>query len=510
MYRNVFWKSREKCIALRTWDKEGKRISIDVPYKPYLYIKDEKGTHKSIFGDKLVKKQFNNLFDRNSFLNDYKNIVFENFDVENQFLLDLFYDKSDKSDFTKNPLRILMFDIEVDPISDGSFPKPELALAEINIITVYDSLLQRYKVFSKNEYTGNGLIDKADFVYCKNEEGVLLAFLDLWRSNDYPDIVTAWNLNGFDMEYVSNRMIKILGVDYFNSLSPYGIIRKKTIDKNFKTYTKYDIAGVTVLDMLDVYQKFKIVKQESYKLDFIANMELGVGKIDYGGLTIYEFMEKDWNKFVEYNVRDVELMVRLEKKTNYFKILRMICNIGCINYEDGLGTIKLVNSAIDVIARRRGQYLPYYREKSVQGEKPGGFVMSNSGIHKDVVTFDAGSLYPNLIITCNISLETKVGVARFGDSINFFDNLEDGEATFTLTSGKVIKTTKKAIYDMIRLKEFIICPNGCVFRQDFRGIFPEFMQTNYSNRQNVKKRIKENNKEIEKCEKEIEELKKLL
>lgn len=164
-------------------------------------------------------------------------------------------------DFAKNDLRIIFFDIEVDPLPDGEFPKPEDAKAEINIITCWDSLDKKYHVFSKNRYTGNNLPDDAEYDYVPSERGLLLHFLDYWKSNNYPDIVAGWNSNGFDFPYTFNRIIKVLGEEAYNSLSPHDMVDTRIVkDKMFRDVIKYDIKGVTLLDWMDVYVKFKVTK----------------------------------------------------------------------------------------------------------------------------------------------------------------------------------------------------------------------------------------------------------
>ena len=183
MYRSAFWDSQKKSIQLRTWDKDGNRVSFTVPFKPYLYIESGKGTDKSIFGTKLEKREFPSLYDRSQFVKNFGvKRFFGNFDCSQQFLIDAFWDKVNTPDFSKNPLRIIFYDIEVDPLPDKQFPLPELAKAEINIITAWDSLTKKYYIFSKYPYNGNNLIENSVFVYCENEKNLLLKFIEFWKA----------------------------------------------------------------------------------------------------------------------------------------------------------------------------------------------------------------------------------------------------------------------------------------------------------------------------------------
>lgn len=499
---------------LATWDKDGNRVRRHISYKPYLYVDSPNGRYTSIFDTKVEKKTFDNPFDRSKFVKNYGSKKFyENFEVTQQFLLDMYWQKNEDPDFAKYDIRLIMFDIEVDPLPHGEFPVPDQAKAEINILTAYDSLDDRYYVFSKKPYTGKGLIDKAIFKHCNDEKELLRSFIAFWRGKDYPDIVTAWNLNGFDMPYVVNRIKKQLGEAAYYELSPYGIIREREdFDKMGRPYTKYEVGGITIVDMIDVYAKFKIVKQESYKLDFIAEMELGYGKVDYEGMSIYEFMEYDWDRFVEYNVQDVKLMVDLEVKTRYFKIFRMLAYLGCVNFEKVLGTVATTNGAIAVRARQRGKLLhTFVREKNPDEEKPGGYVSSTPGFRDCVITYDASSLYPSITISNNISPETKIGVAHFENPLEpVFNRPDDEECTLVLRNGKEYHMNAGQLREFLKEFDYIISANGVIFSQKIQGVFAQFMDEIYAKRQKTNKHKKKLQAENLQLEKELEELKKML
>ena len=517
MYRHCYWHPFEKVIKLRTWNKTGKRLTVDVPFKPYLYVESPKGSYLSIFEKPVEKVEFNTPGERTKFVKSYgTKHYYENFDVTQQFLLDHFWDKYDKPGFDANPLRLLFFDIEVDETDDGSFPEAivyndhqrtqinleKSAPTEINIITVYDSIDKKYYVFSKNSYTGSDLGDNVEYHNCTTERGILMAFIDLWKSNDYPDIVTAWNLNRFDMPYIVNRIRKVLGEDVLEELSPYGnFYESEDKDKMGRPYTKYNFAGIQVIDHIDVYAKYKIVKQESYKLDFIAQQELGIGKVDYQGEdNIYEFMRNHWNTFVEYNVRDVELLVKLEEKTKYFQILRMVSYMGCCNFEKGMMTIPGTNGAVAIRCRRKNRILhTFVREVNPDEEKPGGYVSLRPGFAKAAVTFDAGSLYPNNSISLNISPETKVGMAYFKSS-DIYNGADDDKVKFVFARENLkYDLTRKQFKKFIKEMNYCVAPNGCVFTQSKPGVFAQYMAEVFAQRSAIRKEIKAHNKELETC-----------
>lgn len=513
MYRNVFWDSETKQIVLSTWNKDGKRIRVHTNFKPYIYIESPSGEALSIYEKRITKKEFNTPYDRTKFIKESGiKHIYENFDASQQFLLDTFWKYSDKTEFAKYTLRTIFLDIEVDPLPENEFPKPEEAKSEINIITCYDYLDNKYYIFSKNKYFGDNLPSNSEFRYSPTERAMLWDFLKYWQSNDYPDLVAGWNSNGFDFPYIFNRIIKVLGEEAYNSLSPHNKVDSRIVkDKMMRDVIRYDIKGVTLLDWMDVYVKFKVTKQESMKLDFIANKELGVGKVDYEGMTINEFMEKEWDRFVEYNVQDVKLLVDLEKKLQYFKILRMVSNLACLNYDKGLMTIPVTNGAIAVRARRRERKLnTFIRVIDESVVKAGGYVSSVPGFHKAVVTFDANSLYPNLIISNNISPETKIGMAYFENGVKVYGNNPKDVVQLVLANGRQYKIYREKLDELIKEKDLIMSANGCLLSQKKEGLFPQFMREIYEQRVEDKKNIKRINKENEALETELEELKKEL
>lgn len=498
MYRNAWWSNKEKCVCLRTWNEQGERVTEKVPFSPYLYIESPRGKYESIFGGTLVRKDFKAPFDRTLFIRNYgSKRIYENFDTPHQFLLDKYWKYVHTPDFDKNPLRILFYDIEVDPLPDGEFPTPEEAKAEINLITFYDSLKKRYFIFSKKPYSGNNLGDDTDYIECDSEAELLQKMIEFWQSDDYPDIVSAWNSNNFDFPYIRNRIIKVLGEEEFLKFSPYGVIKEvPSVDKMQHEYMKYDVAGITNIDFIDVYIRFKQVRQESYKLDFIAHQELGIGKVDYD-YNIQDFMVREWNKFVEYNKRDVELLVLLEEKLNYFKILQSFAYGSCINFEKAIHTIPVVNGALAVTLRPTGKKLHSFKMNEEGSKLTGGYVHAIAGLFQDIVTFDATSLYPSIIITNNISPETKVATcvpSRVGCS--FYEGQPEDEFVLKLTNGKDYKVTRKKLNNFLKKQNLVLCPNGVIFSMDVQGVLPQWVESVYNKRQEARAMIKDKKQEL--------------
>jgi DNA polymerase elongation subunit (family B) len=275
-----------------------------------------------------------------------------------------------------------------------------------------------------------------------------------------------------------------------------------------REYTKYNFSGVTILDHIDVYAKYKITKQESYKLDFIAQEELGIGKVEYeDSNNIYEFMRKHWNTFVEYNVRDVELLVKLEEKTRYFQILRMVSYMGCCNFDKGMMTIPGTNGAVAIRCRRKNRVLhTFIRDVNPDEEKPGGYVSLRPGFAKSCVTIDCGSMYPNSIISLNISPETKVGMTYFKEG-GIYEGSPQDKVKLVLTQDNLkYDLTRAQLKRFLKEMDYCMAPNGCIFKQNVQGVLCEYMSEVFSQRSAERKKIKENNKEIEQLQKELEKL----
>ena len=310
----------------------------------------------------------------------------------------------------------------------------------------------------------------------------------MWCDRDYPDIVAGWNSNGFDYPYTFNRIKKKLGDAQFYRLSPYGVINEREAVNDFgKKMVKYDVAGLTLLDYQEVYTVFKMVKQESYKLDFICNMELGIGKVDYQGCrTIYEFMEQHWDTFVEYNVRDVDLIVKLDAKMRYLDVLKLSCYEACCNFNKGIATIPISNGALARRARERGVALPFFRGNDCE-VKVGGFVSSKLGFHPSITSYDAASLHPSSIRSCNMSPETKVGMCYFDFNRDVYDGDSSDMLTFIDVQKHERRISREQLWIFIKKFDLILAPNGCVFTQKVEGILAQFMRENFDKRSQVKK-----------------------
>ena len=404
-------------MRLYTWDEEGNRIETDCPYRPYFYSETNNPRHDgiSLYGTKLRKHFATSELDRRKKiedLNDHK--IYENITPYQQFLVDRFWEVNEKDEFQQFPLKIWFFDIET--YSPDEFPKPEEASHMINVITVYDTAHKHYYTWGINPYTPKS--DDITYVHCKSEGDLLQQFLDFY-CKDRPDILSGWNSEIFDIPYVINRVRNLLGEDATRLFSPvHNEIMKPIYQRvyrgNFGQQTsKYVVEGVSMLDYLDVYKTFSMGMRDSYKLDNIAHIELGENKVDIGETNLAELSINNWEKFVDYNIHDVRLLVRLEAKLMYMDLARMLSYIGLTPFNAALGTISTVNGRAIVEARKLDppRVIPTFVKGDDRTEKYEGAYVGEPqrGFQDNIISFDANSLYPSVMVTLNLSPETKVG-----------------------------------------------------------------------------------------------------
>jgi DNA polymerase elongation subunit (family B) len=477
MYRNVYYDQREQCMKLFTWDEEGTRIVTECSYNPYVYIETNKETSfKSIFKTNLKKKIFQTQRDRKRFIDSCGlTRVFENIRAEQQFLIDTLHTKCSDPEFNKQPLKIFFLDIET--YSPNDFPYPDTALDPINVITIYDTLRGHFISWGTKKLGKN--IKNCTYAHCTSEAQMLDCFIN-YMENDHPDILTGWNSEFFDIPYIIARINNILGEDDVKRLSPVGNVFSMHKQGMFgKMQTRWFISGVACVDYLDVYKKFSIGLRESYKLDAIAERELGEKKVDYGNTNLSGLADEDWQTFVEYNVQDVNLLVKMEDKLRYLELLRMLAYTGLTSLESAMGTISVITGSCVIKARKDNLIIPTFVKDGSGDKYEGAYVGEpQRDFQEHIVSFDANSLYPNTMITLNLSPETKVGrIVETSDDHVYIKHVDGNN--FKLTNEKFLKFIKDEEISISRAK--------ILFSQKVKGIVPEIVDKLYQSRVEVRK-----------------------
>ena len=445
--------------------KGGQRVKQRIPFKPKLYISTSKPkTGYQTLDNILVEPiEFDSMKDATEFVKRYEHIddftVYGMNNYVSQFIAQKY---PEEIKFNRDDISVTTIDIECQ--SDQGFPEPHLAEWPITAITIKNSKENVYRTWGFNEFNP---ADNVVYIQCKNEAALLHKFLEYWKDN-YPDIVTGWNSIGFDMVYIVNRIRKVYGEEEIKKLSPWGNVKEDNRKDKFTGNTNYayDIMGITQLDYLELYKKFTYVQQEMYSLNHIAHVELGEGKLSYEEEgSLFSLYKNDYQKFIEYNIKDVELVDRFEEKLGLITLALTMAYRGGVNYRDVLGTTMIWDTIIYRILEQNKVVCPPKIEKS-KSDFVGAYVKEPQiGAHDWVVSFDLNSLYPNIIVQNNMSPETVV------------DGLVDTSIEHMLRKQTDIDTT------------YATTPNGARFKKDRQGVIPFVIQKYYEERVEIKKEM---------------------
>ena len=361
--------------------------------------------------------------------------------------------------------------IDIETMSEDGFPKIDSADQAIICISMrYNS---KTYVFAHQDYVP----DRKDvlFIRCKDEIDMLYKFIDLWRDIDI-DVITGWNIEFFDMPYIINRIKRLIGDKAAERLSPCGQIQQREV-RGFDTKI-YIIHGIAILDYLQMYRKFSYKMVESYKLDNIAHEELGEKKLDYSEFDSLHLLYKhDFQKFVDYNIVDVDLVERLDDKLKMIEQVLAIAYDGKSNYTDAFTTVRMWDTIIHNYLSKQNIVVPGRNDTTKERRIEGAYVKDPQvGIHNWVVSFDLNSLYPHLIMQYNISPEMFAGK---------YDQFPD---VSQVARGEMI----------INNTEYAVCGKGTYFRKDKKGFLPELMQSMYNDRVKFKNKMLDAKQEYEK------------
>ncbi len=445
---------------------EGKEFKEKINFKPTLFsITHEDSPHKNLQGQNLKPITFNSIPKAREFKRNYQNSNSALYGNERYHFQYIAEEYPGDIQYDKNLIKIFTLDIEVT--AEKGFPDVENPIEEILCLTIKNQSNKNIITWGTKPYFSK----RADVTYieCQNEKQLLMEFFKFWTKN-YPDIITGWNTKFFDLPYLCNRIKLLVGDKVINKLSPWGLIDSEQITVRGQTQTAYDIKGITMLDYLDIYKKFIPVRQESYKLDYIAKVELGSNGKDANPYdTFREWYTNDFQSFVDYNIKDVEIVDELEDKLKLIELVLTMAYEAKINYQDVFSEVRLWDTLIYNHLLKDNIQIPPRIEQAKDEKYVGAYVKSPQvGQHKWIVSFDINSLYPHLIMQYNISPEKMVGVNPEGISVN-----------------NMIK--KKVELNYLKDKGCTITPNGAMFKIDNQGFLPKIMEKMYNDRVEFKK-----------------------
>jgi DNA polymerase elongation subunit (family B) len=460
--------------------RNGKRFTERHPFTPTLYVKSaEQSEYKSIDGQNLKAITFGDNSDCKEFLDNYSKV--ENYPIYGQTDLTYQYLSSvypDTLTFDMSQMKILSIDIETT--AEHGFPDVENPIEEVLLISVIDNATKEIHTWGAGEWKCvseevEGL--PVTYHYCSDEYDLLEQFMQWWAS-DYPDIVTGWNMEQFDMPYLVNRIDRVFGNDAKNNLSPYGMTRKRMVRGHNREIMKIDMKGVIQLDYMDLYKKFTYTFQESYRLDYIAEVELGKNKLEMGFETFREFYEGDWNRFIDYNIIDTKLVDELDDKMKFLElIITMAYDCKC-NYNDIFSSVRTWDCLLYNHLLEKGIMIPQKKEHFSKGF-PGGYVQEpKTGKYKWIVSVDATSLYPSIIMQHNLSPEMLAENHKPIDCT--VDTILDRQHQLKLSDSNLS-----------------MAANGYLYRKDRQGFMAEITQKFFDDRQRYKKLMKQAEQEYE-------------
>lgn len=486
-YRNIYYNSRAKKMTLFTWDKDGNPIREEYDYKPWLYVGTTGSKDAvSMFNTPLKKITFNTDFERRKYVADSGiTKFFDNLPCIQQFLVEKFWNVNETPEFSQIPLKVAFIDIEV--YSPGEFPEPREAKAPINAITLYDTYTKIYNIWGTKPYT----VKQSDMVYhyFADEKEMMKDFIQFFELADI-DVFSGFNSESFDLPYIMNRINNILDSDWAKRMSPVGEVYSSDYVNRFGALTqKWKIQGISCIDYLEIYRKLIAKELPSFKLNYIAELELGEHKLEYEQSNLFDLADKDWERFIDYNIQDVVLLVKLDQKLKYLHILRLLAYAGLTDMESAMGTTAVTLGGMAIRCKYRDKKLMTFKREG-KGTYAGAFVIPPvKGFHSAIASFDANSLYPNTCITCNISPETKLGYIISDDNSDIVE--------FQNVSGKLYKIDKEKFYKLCKQEKMAVAANKIVYNQKIKGVLPEYMDYYYQARVKVKKVIKDLKKKYE-------------
>lgn len=475
-YTNFF--NKGNTVFIRGY-ADGKRITQKIKYKPTLYVPSKKQDteYKNIFGEPVEPIEFADISEARDFIKQYTDVSGFTIYGSNLFAYTCLNENYGTS-FDVETVKTAYLDIEVS--SEDGFPEPLRADAPVTVITI--GVYGRYYVFGMGEYAAPD--NKVRYLNFATEKQLLIAFLKFWRQIDV-DIVSGWNVKGFDIPYLYNRIGKVVGEKEAKVLSPVDLISERRYTQFNKEQVDYDLVGLAVLDYLDLYKKFTYSQQESYRLDHIAFVELGERKLDYHELgfdTLNEFYKGDYQNYVAYNIRDVALVERLEDKMRLIEQAMVIAYDAKVNYNDVFTQVRMWDVLIHNYLMERNVVIPPKTHSSKDAQYAGAYVKDPQvGLHEWVMSFDLNSLYPHLIMQYNISPETFV----------------EGEYV-DVNIDKVIAGSQIPAHT-----DLCVSANGYMYRKDIQGFLPEMMQRMYDERVIYKKKMLEAQQEQQDIESEM-------
>jgi DNA polymerase elongation subunit (family B) len=517
------WFDRENdVIRVVERNKKGEREFRDIPVRHTFYVKDPKGKHQSIYGDpvqRIVCKNTKELRKEQA-INSGKQ-VFES-DINPIFVtLSENYLNADAP-----KLNVAFFDIEVDFDPERGYASPDDAFMPITAIAVYLQWMETMVCLAvppKTITMETALEQVKDFpntMLYKTEAEMLDVFLDLIKD---ADILSGWNSEGFDIPYTTNRVTKVLSKEDTRRFCLFDQFPKRREYEKFgRDSVTYDYIGRVHLDYLELYRKYTYEERHSYRLDAIAEYELGQRKTQYEG-TLDQLYNNDFKTFIEYNRNDCKLLDDLDKKLKFLDLANTLAHECTVLLQTTMGAVAVTEQAIINEAHRRNMQVPNRTKMDEREDNSaaGAYVAyPKEGIHDWIGSLDINSLYPSAIRALNMGPETIIGQLRQtmtdeyielqmakGKSFaaaweGMFGSLEytavmeqeiGTDITIDWENGDVDVLSAAEVYRLIfeSNQPWMISANGTIFSHETEGVIPGLLKRWYAERKEMQAKLKE-------------------
>ena len=465
---------------------DGKRVKQRIEYSPSLYVPSKRITHiTSLDGDYLDQKIFGGIREARDYIKQFDGVssgvkIYGNSSFEYAYIGE---NHKGMVDWDEEKILTAVVDIEVG--SENGFPDPYEANEPITAICITYLHGPTY-VFGCGIYEKQG---EEIYVKCKDEYTLCKRFMELWKLKT-PDTITGWNTKFFDIPYLVNRFRKILGEDETKKLSPWNNIYERKTTINGRELIEYKISGLASLDYIELYKWYAPggKSQESYRLDAIAQVELGEGKISYDEYdNLYSLYRLNFQKFIEYNIKDVQLIIRLEDKLKLLELAYTLAYDTKTNYEDVFAQTRMWDALTYNRLLEDNIIVPPKVHKEKDGMFEGAYVKEvQVGMHHYVASFDLNSLYPHLMMQYNVSPETLI------EPENYTPEMRE-----IISSGVHVNKMLAKEVDLSKLQNATLTPNGQFFRTDHQGFLPKMMEEMYEDRKKFKKMMLKAKQEYE-------------
>lgn len=455
--------------------KNGRRVKEKIQYSPTLFLLSNKKTeYKTLFNEPVEAMKFESVREARDFVKKYEDVSnFKIYGMDRYEYAFIAENHQGLIDWDIKELSIAIIDIEVG--SENGFPDPYKANEPITAIAIRD-LNGGMKVYGCGDYKVQG---DETYIKCADEYTLCKRFMEDWQHN-CPDVLTGWNTDGFDIPYIINRFNKIIGEDETRKLSPWNNIYERKVVFKGQEKILYKITGVAQLDYIELYKWYAPggKSQESYKLDNIASVELGENKLSYDEYdNLHQLYRLNYQKFIEYNIKDVELIVKLEDKLKLVELALTLAYDTKCNYEDVFAQTRMWDSMIYSYLLEKNIIVPPKEIKRKDGMFEGAYVKDPQvGMHDWVASFDLNSLYPHLMMQYNISPETLIEPEDYTPELRQI--VSQGVSVDALLM-KQVNTS--------RLTNVTLTPNGQFFRTDVKGFLPKMLEEMYDDRKKFKK-----------------------